>query len=228
VIERFTETPGGDARGFAFELSAGRDGLELYARHHPGWGPIAPEWRGAALRRRIAAGRRQLLARAIGLHKTPDTTVLDATAGLGRDACTLAALGATVTLVERHPVLAALLRDALRRLHADPAWRDTAARMHIVAADARTVLGSGERWDVVHLDPMYPHRGKQALPQKEMQILRELTGGDADADQLLTPALTACSRRVVVKRPRHAPFLGGRAPGFQLHGTQARYDIYVP
>ncbi|MFP5304325.1 MAG: class I SAM-dependent methyltransferase [Gammaproteobacteria bacterium] len=228
MIERFTETPGGDARGFAFELSAGGDGLELYARHHSGWGPIAPEWRGAALRRRIAAGRRQLLARAIGLHKAPDTSVLDATAGLGRDACTLAALGATVTLVERHPVLAALLRDALQRLHADPAWRDTAARMHIVAADARTVLSSGERWDVVHLDPMYPHRGKQALPQKEMQILRELTGGDADADQLLTPALTACSRRVVVKRPRHAPFFAGRAPGFQLYGTQARYDIYVP
>ncbi|MEW6167864.1 MAG: class I SAM-dependent methyltransferase [Pseudomonadota bacterium] len=211
----------------AFELSAGGNGLALYARHHPGWGPIAPEWRSPALRRRVAAGRRQLLARAIGLHKAPDTTVLDATAGLGRDACTLAALGATVTLVERHPLLAALLRDAQQQLQADPAWRDTAARMHIVVADARTVLGSGERWDVVHLDPMYPHRGKQALPQKEMQILRELSGGDADADQLLAPALRACSRRVVVKRPRHAPFLAGCAPAFQLHGTQARYDVYL-
>ncbi len=228
MTARHTETPGSDARGFAFELIAGADGLQLRAHHHPQFAPLQLDWTGPEQQRRIAAGRRQLLCRAIGLHKTAEASVLDATAGLGRDAFTLAAVGAQVTLVERQPLLAALLRDALHRALADPRWHAAAQRLRMVEADAATVLASGERWDVVHLDPMYPHRGKQALPQKEMQMLRELTGGDADADALLPLALAACRRRVVVKRPRHAEFLAGRAPAFQLHGTQARYDIYLP
>ena len=61
-----------------------------------------------------------------------------------------------------------------------------------------------------------------------MQILRELTDGDPDADALLAPALAVAQRRVVVKRPSHAPFLAGRPPNFQLDGSQARYDIYLP
>lgn len=69
---------------------------------------------GADARRLATASRRQPLARAVGLKKrTP--TVLDATAGLGRDAIVLARLGCVVTAVERSPVLAAMLRDALDR-----------------------------------------------------------------------------------------------------------------
>jgi 16S rRNA (guanine1516-N2)-methyltransferase len=106
--------------------------------------------------------------------------------------------------------------------------RAAARRVEVIAADARHWINGGHRWDVVHLDPMYPHCDQRALPQKQMQILRELTGGDADADTLLAPALAAARLRVVVKRPRHAPFLAGREPSFQLGGTQARYDVYLP
>src|SRR3546814_7853223 len=67
----------------------------------------------------------------------------------------------------------------------------------------------------------------QALPQKEMQILRELTGSDPDADTLLRPALAIARRRVVVKRPSHAPFLAGREPAFQLQGPQARSAVQI-
>ncbi len=209
-------------------MEPGADALQLRAVHRPDLAPLQLDWNGADVRRRIAGGRQQLLAKAIGLHKKRDLSVLDATAGLGRDACTLAALGASVTLVERQPLLSQLLHDALARLHDNPEGQATAQRMQIVDGDAATVLASGERWDVVHFDPMYPHRNKQALPQKEMQMLRELCGADEDTDALLEPALAACRLRVVVKRPSHAPFLAGRKPNFQLSGTQARYDIYIP
>jgi len=154
--------------------------------------------------------------------------VLDATAGLGRDGFTLAALGATVTMAERQPLFAKLLLDARRRALLDTQWQAAAERTEIIIGDASALLDGTRHWDVIHLDPMYPHTGKQALPQKEMQLLRELTQGDPDADALLVPALRCARLRVVVKRPTSAPPLAQRAPAFQLDGTQARYDVYLP
>lgn len=219
--------PAAADRAPAFVLESTADGLSLRALHHPEFKPLRCDWTGADVRRRIAAGKKQLLARAIGLHKRAELSVLDATAGLGRDGFTLAALGATVTMCEREPRFAQLLADARQRALGDATLGAAAARTELIAGEARATLESGRRWDVIHLDPMYPHQGKQALPQKEMQLLRELTDGDPDADALLAPALAAARLRVVVKRPRSAPFLAGRAPNFQLDGTQARYDVYL-
>jgi len=173
----------------------------------------------------VRGGRRQLLARAVGLHRERALHILDATAGLGRDGFTLAALGARVTLVERHPTVARLLADARQRALGDAATAQAAARTEIVCADARKLIGPPARFDVVYLDPMYPERGKAALAKKELQLLRELTGGDADADALLESA--HARRRVVVKRPRGAPPLAGRPPSLALSGTQARFDVYL-
>ena len=229
MTRRYDPTPGGDARGFVFELERTEAGLQLCARHHPRFAPMRIDWTDAAQRRRVAGRRRQQLARAIGLHKRADLHVLDATGGLGRDAWTLAALGARVDMVERQPLIAALLRDAHRRAAANPAHADTASRLQLHEADVATLLAGDGGWDVVHIDPMYPgHDERRALPQKEMQLLREICGDDADAGALLLPARTTCRLRVVVKRPLHAPHLDACAPDFQLAGTQARYDIYLP
>ena len=212
-------------RGFSFVLQRAGSRLELVALHHPGYGPICADWTSAEMRRRIQGGARQLLARAIGLHRKRDLRVLDATAGLGRDGFTLAALGARVTLAERNATIATLLTDARERALQDPASADAAARTEIVCMDARKLMDPPARFDVVYLDPMYPDRGKTALAKKEMQLLRELTGGDADADELLAAA--NARRRVVVKRPRAAPPLAGREPSLALSGTQARFDVYL-
>lgn len=162
------------------------------------------------------------LTRHAGLH------VLDATAGLGRDAFVLASLGARVTLAERNPTIAALLADARQRALADPDAAAAAARTEIVAADARNLFGPpGARFDVIYLDPMYPDRGKTALAKKELQLLRELAGPDADADGMLALALANATRRVVVKRPLPAPPLAGREPPLRFAGTQARFDVYL-
>jgi 16S rRNA (guanine1516-N2)-methyltransferase len=212
----------------SFELRRSGDRLELVAHHHPGYGAICADWTTPEVRRRVAGGKRQLLGKAVGLTKLADPHVLDATAGLGRDAFVLASLGARVTLAERNPTIAALLADARLRALADPAAVAAASRTEIVAADARNLLGSsGGRFDVVYLDPMYPDRGKSALAKKELQLLRELAGPDADADGLLEPALVNARRRVVVKRPLPAPPLAGRAPALEFRGTQARFDVYL-
>ena len=226
-LDDATETLDLTVRGFLFQLRR-RDGvLTLAAPHLAGYGAMHLDWTDADMRRRIAGGRRQLLARAVGLPKKPAARVLDGTAGLGRDGFTLAALGATVTMVERNHVLAALQRDARRRATQDPIAADTASRITLVEADTTQTLAIAAGHDAIYLDPMYPDDGKRALPSKEMQILRDLTGGDADADALLQAALASGVPRIAVKRPSKAPWLAGLKPQAVIEGTQARFDLYL-
>ncbi len=215
-------------RGFLFCLRRdGEDRLTLSAPHLEGYGAITVDWASADVQRRIAGGRKQLLTKAVGLHKKTDANVFDGTAGLGRDAFTLAALGARVTLAERNPVLLALLRDARRRALAHPALADAAGRMTIVEQDSTAGLDIAKGHDAIYLDPMYPDDGKRALPSKEMQVLRDLTGGDADADALLAAALQSGVARIAVKRPSKAPWLAAAKPSLSMEGTQARFDLYL-
>lgn len=186
----------------------------------------------AAHRRRFGGGRGQLIARACGLGKGVTPSVVDATAGLGRDAFVLASLGAEVLLVERVAAIAALLEDGLARAAVDPDAAEIAARMRLVHGDAghdlaRRVADSGIAPQVIHLDPMFPHRAKSALVKKEMRLFRELAGDDADAPRLLEAALDVATHRVVVKRPRKAPPIDGPAPRHVLEGKTSRYDLYV-
>src|SRR5688572_20080391 len=105
-----------DRPSFTLAHLNGRLSLIPTGKNAPG--PIYADFlTGAAAHRRLhGGGRGQPIARAIGLKpgvKPP--SVIDATAGLGRDAFVLACLGCEVTLLERSPTVAALLRDALER-----------------------------------------------------------------------------------------------------------------
>ena len=151
--------------------------------------------------------------------------VIDATAGLGVDAGVLASAGRRVTMIERHPVVAALLRDALERWGAE--GRPGVDRLALVEGDARVVL-QGRRADVVLLDPMYPERGKAARKGEDLTLARLVVGDDEDQDELLAIARAAARRRVVVKRPRAAPALAGRPPTGALVGRTTRFDLYPP
>lgn len=205
---------------------------------------------------------KDLLGRAVGREAR---TVVDATAGLGRDGVHLASIGKQVTLVERVPLVAALVEDALARATrsfagatavpleggasetngTEPDQTDTGgtargatakeavSRLRLVTGDARSYLrglaAAGEELpDVVLLDPMYPGRGKSALPGKGMALFRALVGDDSDAPGLLATAIDVARRRVVVKRPASAPPLDGPLPTGAVRGKTTRYDIYAP
>ncbi|MCW4149034.1 class I SAM-dependent methyltransferase [Halomonas sp. 18H] len=186
----------------------------------------------AAHRRQFGGGRGQLVAKACGLNKGCDPYVVDATAGLGRDAFVLASLGASVLMIERVPAIAALLADGLARVANSVDTAPIAARMTLRHGDAAGALAAlvadaDFNPEVVHLDPMFPHREKSALVKKEMRLFRELAGDDDDAPRLLEAALDVATHRVVVKRPRKAPPIDGPSPQHTLEGKTSRYDMYV-
>ncbi|MCP5197877.1 MAG: class I SAM-dependent methyltransferase [Gammaproteobacteria bacterium] len=196
-------------------------------------GPIYVDFTTGApdYRRRFGGSRQQPLARAVGLKNAVAPTVIDPTAGLGQDAFVLAYLGCRVHLVERSPVVAALLHDGLQRARQDPGIGVLVAkRLTLHRTDGRNylqALDKGQWPDVIYLDPMYPHRRKSALASKEMRLLRTLVGDDDDASDLLAIALTRAQRRVVVKRPRLAPVLPGPTPDAQIVAPNTRFDLYL-
>lgn len=183
-------------------------------------------------RRLHGGGSGQPIARAIGL-KTYGLPlhVIDATAGLGQDAFVLASLGCKVTLIERVPEIAILLAGALIDGSNNPAIAEIIARMDLRIGDALHILQefkTANAPDIIYLDPMFPIRNKSALVKKEMRILKEVVGADPDADQLLTLAQSIAKRRVVVKRPKLAPYLNNVKPHSEQVGKANRFDIYMP
>lgn len=188
-------------------------------------------------RARIHQARGEMLVRACGVPNDGSPwPLVDATAGLGRDAFLLAVCGADVTLLERQPVLALLLAGALDALAG--AHPDIARRLHLRQEDAVGYLQSladsppEARPAVVYCDPMFPPRGKSAAVGGEMQVLHRLVGETPDAGALFAAALGAATRRVVVKRPlRAAPLAAvGREhirPSYALEGRASRFDVYL-
>jgi len=212
-------------------LQVGADGLQIQQLGVGAPGPVRVDFvEGQAAHRRLyGGGSGQMIAKAVGLAQGIRPIVLDATAGLGKDAFVLASLGCSMTLIERQPLVAALLEDGLARARADEGVGPIVERMRLLTGNAIERMGTweGEPPQVIYLDPMFPHRDKSALVKKEMRVFRPLVGDDLDAPALLRAALALASHRVVVKRPRKAPIIEGAKPSHSLEGKSSRYDIYA-
>ena len=211
--------------------------LELRQLDEPKVGAIIVDFTSDALtfRRLHGGGKKEAIAKAVGLKGKDSLHVLDATAGLGRDAFVLASLGCVVDMIERSPVVAALLQDGLDRASSDEelgAWVPNQMRLfHGVALNLlhswQDTNPPAARPDVVYLDPMFPHRKKNAAVKKEMRLFQQLLGPDEDADLLLAPALALAKSRVVVKRPTGAPYLASKKPQIEMLGKANRFDVYL-
>ncbi|MEG9489470.1 class I SAM-dependent methyltransferase [Mannheimia indoligenes] len=213
----------------ALVLTAER--LELRKLDEPKLGAIVVNFVDGTMahRRKFGGGRGEAVAKAVGIKGDYLPTVIDATAGLGRDAFVLAAVGCKVLLVERNPIVAALLEDGLNRAYQDPEI-GSFMQERMILADVRNIsllepqLNAA---DVVYLDPMYPHKQKSALVKKEMRVFQHLVGADLDSDDFFLPAKALAKKRVVVKRPDYAPFLADQKPDFSHTTKNHRFDIYL-
>jgi 16S rRNA (guanine1516-N2)-methyltransferase len=177
---------------------------------------------------KFGGGRGQALSKACGLSKGQTPSIVDATAGLGRDSFFLASLGAEVTLIERSKHMFKLLEEGISRArgHGYP-FSDIMGRMTLIYGDARDVLPLLAP-DVVLVDPMHPPRGKSALVKIEMRQLRDIVGGDPDALDLMKTALLVAKKRVVLKWPLRAdPMPGLKARSHQILGKSIRFDVFM-
>lgn len=205
----------------AWLLERGPSGMQLRApQDQGGYELVVRAGEGPMARRLRTARRTDPLPRAVGMHRRTVERVVDATAGIGRDAMVLAHLGCAVTALERVPALCLLLQTAVEESGLD---------VEVVRTDAvawlRAHAATAPAPDVVYLDPMFAERGK-AQVKKEMQACRALAGPPDDPGALLAAAREAARDRVVVKRhPQHDPIAAGVS--FEVPGDRVRFDVYL-
>ncbi len=179
-------------------------------------------------RLRFGGGRGQDLAKAMGLRSGKTPTIIDATAGLGRDSFLLASLGARVTMIERSNKMHALLVDGMDRASkAGEQYREIIDRMTLLRGDAKDLLPKLSA-DAILIDPMHPPRRNSALVKRELRQVRDIVGTDEDAPLLVQVALESAKKRVVLKWPAKAdPIDGIRACSHQILGKSTRYDVFM-
>lgn len=171
----------------------------------------------------------QPLAKAIGIKRGYRPTILDTTAGFGEDSFVLAALGCSVTMLERSGVIWALLNNAITRSLNNPQTHNIFAEqvklLHIDSADF--LVATAHSFETIYLDPMYPLHRSSALNKQKMRLLRDLVGSDLDSCHLLPLAINKAAKRTVVKRPLRAAYLAEKPPSFSIKAKSSRYDIYL-
>ena len=179
-------------------------------------------------RLRFGGGRGQDLPKAAGLKLGINPHIIDATAGLGRDAFLLASLGATVTMIERSADMHALLHDGMARaLDAGGMTAEIINRMTLIHGDSIQLLPELSP-EIVLVDPMHPPRNKSALVKAEMRQIRAIVGIDDDQNCLMQTALAHASRRVVLKWPAKAAPMADIPPAsHQIVGKSVRYYVFM-
>tara|TARA_B110000090_G_C13339389_1_gene430498 strand:+ start:517 stop:1119 length:603 start_codon:yes stop_codon:yes gene_type:complete len=181
-----------------------------------------------AHRLRFGGGRGQALAKAMGLRSGKTPSIIDATAGLGRDSFLLASLGAQVTLIERSEQMHFLLVQGMKLARQEGGdFAEIMDRMTLLNGDAKDLLPELSA-EAILIDPMHPPRTKSALVKRELRQVREVVGTDEDAADLVSVALQHARHRVVLKWPaKAAPIEGIKACSHQILGKSTRYDVFM-
>lgn len=210
-----------------FEAHSGNDSER---KMKPAAGELRVDFVSGAVahRLRFGGGRGQALAKAMGLRAGKTPMIVDATAGLGRDAFLLASLGAEVVMIERSERMHSLLVQGMAEAVKEGGeFREIVGRMTLLEGDAKDLLPelSGE---AILIDPMHPPRKNSALVKRELRQVREIVGTDADAVDLVRVALKHARNRVVLKWPAKAdPIEGIQSCSHQILGKSTRYDVFM-
>lgn len=188
----------------------------------PSFNLLSVDFSEQAWKKRRGEGKRQGLFRAC--KPTAGLKIIDATAGWGRDSSVLAAFGAQVLMIERNPIMAALLEDALQRRTSEEKQQMNISLHQGNALTYLLDLKFEEYPDVIYIDPMHPLRTKSALVKKDMQVLQDIIGPDDDALELIKVAITRVKQRVVVKWPQKVKSLLNASSC--IAGKTVRFDMY--
>ena len=224
-----------------YVMETGNEGISLRGLQPGNRASLKVDFSSGRLRwRNRQSLKSQLLGKAVGINRHAGMRILDATAGLGTDGFLLAMAGCEVNMLERSPIVFALLQDGLQRARLiSGAIQDAAARISLQQADFLRYEAAGRYFDVVYLDPMFSpgidraRAGKsrfflqQLLPECAPEAAESIESDRSGLTRMLAHARKMVRRRVVLKRARLAPTADIPKPDIQFRGSSCRFDVFL-
>ncbi len=161
----------------------------------------------------------ELVIKAVLGKKKHPTTVMDCTAGFGKDAYLLSLTGSQIEAYESNPLMCALLKDGLNRAGIES--------IKVYKKDALSNILK-TTCEVIYIDPMYPATKKSAKNNKQMTFLQSFVGHQGQmAEDLFEQAKGSKAKKIVIKRPVKADYVCNKKPTSQVIGKAARFDVYA-
>jgi len=161
----------------------------------------------------------ELVIKAVLGKKKQPTTIMDCTAGFGKDAYLMSLTGSQITAYESNSLMCALLKDGLSRAGIDSI---TVYKKNALQNIKKTSC------EIIYIDPMYPATKKSAKNNKQMTFLQSFVGHQGKmAEELFEQAKQSKAKKIVIKRPVKANFVCDKKPTSQIIGKAARFDVYA-
>ena len=151
------------------------------------------------------------------LFPIKDSSILDCTAGLGRDGILLSKLGYNVTMIEKNPVLVVMLNNYLSRM------KDFKPRL-LYGNSLHYIRMIGKKFDYIYIDFMFEKKNN-SKPSKYDLFLRSINYNENNKLEFIREMISFCKERVVVKEPiKSQSNIAGY--DFEIKTKLIRYKIF--
>ena len=144
--------------------------------------------------------KNQEIIKAFKINKNSNLSILDTTAGMGRDSFILANFNSKVTMIERNKVIFFLLKNAIENSLKNENFKKILENIKLINEDSIKFLKNNKlkNIDIIYIDPMFPKNNKKKLVKK-----------------------------IIVKRMIKSPTITETIkPTYQIKGKLIRFDIY--
>tara|TARA_B100000035_G_scaffold311598_1_gene321429 strand:- start:3668 stop:4321 length:654 start_codon:yes stop_codon:yes gene_type:complete len=131
--------------------------------------------------------------------KKSNLDILDCTGGFARDSAVIASLGNNVTLVERNPMILALLLEASKRID-DHEIKKIFENIKIRFGNCIDFIRSTNKiFDYIYFDFMF-NINKSALPSKKEQFLRKIVKNNLrDNVMIINETIERVTSKIIIK-----------------------------
>ena len=131
------------------------------------------------------------------LFPIKNSTLLDCTAGYGRDSYILRSMGFNVTMIENSPIMSLLLNDALKKLKL--------LNFKMYHGNSYDYLNHYKKYyDYIYIDFMFNKLKKNSLSSKNDETLKLISFQENNKNNLIKLAIKKANNRVVVKEPKYS------------------------
>ena len=178
-------------------INFNKDGIELINANYKEAVSISVDFLDQAINDKIKlrfSGKKDIFHK---LFPIKNSTLLDCTAGYGRDSYILRSMGFNVTMIENSPVMSLLLNNALKKLKL--------SNFTMYHGNSYDYLSHSKKYyDYIYIDFMFDKLKKNSLSSKNDETLKLISFQENNKNNLITLAIKKSNSRVVVKEPKHS------------------------